>query len=99
MLNQLLTQRRWMHPAALRIEQSAAGQGNTGAGAAAGTAESRWVIPRNAPLGQWEVSLRKGDKRYDGGSKEGFLEATVELALQHPQVGESFRAYLKALAL
>ena len=38
-------------------------------------------------------------KRYDCGSKAGFLEATVELALQHPQVGESFRAYLKALAL
>ena len=38
-------------------------------------------------------------KRYDCGSKEGFLEATVELALQHPQVGESFRAYLKTLAL
>jgi UTP--glucose-1-phosphate uridylyltransferase len=38
-------------------------------------------------------------KRYDCGSKEGFLEATVELALQHPQVGESFRAYLKGLAL
>ncbi len=38
-------------------------------------------------------------KRYDCGSKEGFLEATVELALQHPQVGAAFRAYLKALAL
>jgi UTP--glucose-1-phosphate uridylyltransferase len=38
-------------------------------------------------------------KRYDCGSKEGFLEATVELALQHPQVGESFRAYLQGLAL
>ena len=38
-------------------------------------------------------------KRYDCGSKEGFLEATVELALQHPQVGESFREYLKGLAL
>ncbi len=38
-------------------------------------------------------------KRYDCGSKEGFLEATVELALQHPQVGDSFRAYLKGLAL
>ena len=38
-------------------------------------------------------------KRYDCGSKEGFLEATVELALQHPQVGESFRAYLKTLEL
>jgi UTP--glucose-1-phosphate uridylyltransferase len=38
-------------------------------------------------------------KRYDCGSKEGFLEATVELALDHPHVGESFRAYLKTLKL
>ena len=38
-------------------------------------------------------------KRYDCGSKEGFLQATVELALQHPQVGDEFRAYLKTLAL
>ena len=44
-------------------------------------------------------ALQYQGKRYDCGSKEGFLEATVELALQHPQVGESFRAYLKALAL
>ena len=36
-------------------------------------------------------------KRYDCGSKEGFLEATVELALQHPEVGEHFRNYLKDL--
>jgi UTP--glucose-1-phosphate uridylyltransferase len=38
-------------------------------------------------------------KRYDCGSKEGFLEATVELALQHPQMGAPFRDYLKSLAL
>ena len=36
-------------------------------------------------------------KRYDCGSKEGFLEATVELALQHPQVGAQFREYLRTL--
>ncbi|MBX3588554.1 MAG: UTP--glucose-1-phosphate uridylyltransferase GalU [Ramlibacter sp.] len=36
-------------------------------------------------------------KRYDCGSKEGFLEATVEFALKHPEVGEHFRAYLNAL--
>lgn len=36
-------------------------------------------------------------KRYDCGSKEGFLEATVELALAHPEVGPHFRDYLKAL--
>jgi len=38
-------------------------------------------------------------KRYDCGSKEGFLEATVELALQHPEVGARFKAYLKSLKL
>lgn len=38
-------------------------------------------------------------KRYDCGSKEGFLQATVELALKHPEVGEGFKAYLKELAL
>jgi UTP--glucose-1-phosphate uridylyltransferase len=38
-------------------------------------------------------------KRYDCGSKEGFLEATVELALQHPQMGAAFRSYLKSLSI
>lgn len=38
-------------------------------------------------------------RRYDCGSKAGFLEATVELALQHPEVGENFRTYLKNLKL
>ena len=38
-------------------------------------------------------------KRYDCGSKEGFLEATVELALQHAEVGEHFRHYLKNLQI
>lgn len=36
-------------------------------------------------------------KRYDCGSKDGFLEATVELALKHPQVGPGFREYLRGL--
>ena len=36
-------------------------------------------------------------KRYDCGSKEGFLEATVELAMAHPEVGAWFRDYLKTL--
>ncbi|MDR0457408.1 MAG: UTP--glucose-1-phosphate uridylyltransferase GalU [Burkholderiaceae bacterium] len=38
-------------------------------------------------------------KRYDCGSKEGFLQATVELALQHPKLGAGFRAYLRQLEL
>jgi len=36
-------------------------------------------------------------KRYDCGSKLGYLEATVELALQHPELGEAFSAYLGGL--
>lgn len=38
-------------------------------------------------------------KRYDCGSKVGFLEATVELALQHPEVGEEFRQFLQELKI
>jgi UTP--glucose-1-phosphate uridylyltransferase len=37
--------------------------------------------------------------RYDCGSKEGFLQANVELALQHPTIGPGFREYLKGLTL
>ena len=37
--------------------------------------------------------------RYDCGAKEGFLQATVELALAHAEVGDSFRDYLRTLKL
>ncbi len=37
-------------------------------------------------------------RRYDCGSKLGYLEATVELALMHPGVGELFASYLDKLA-
>jgi UTP--glucose-1-phosphate uridylyltransferase len=36
-------------------------------------------------------------KRYDCGSKLGYLEATVEYALKHPQLGEQFARYLAEL--
>jgi len=36
---------------------------------------------------------------YDAGEKLGFLKATVELALQNPEFGAAFRAYLKTLKL
>ena len=39
-------------------------------------------------------AYRYEGKRYDCGSKLGFLEATVELALHHPEVGADFTAYL-----
>lgn len=35
-------------------------------------------------------------KRYDCGSKIGFLEATVELALRHPEVGAGFGEWLRS---
>jgi UTP--glucose-1-phosphate uridylyltransferase len=38
-------------------------------------------------------------RRYDCGSKEGFLEANVELALAHPQLGPGFRQFLRQLEL
>jgi UTP--glucose-1-phosphate uridylyltransferase len=38
-------------------------------------------------------------KRYDAGDKLGFLQATVEIALQRPDLGKDFRRYLKALQL
>ena len=44
-------------------------------------------------------AYRYAGKRYDCGSKEGFLEANVELALAHPQIGPGFREYLKTLEL
>ena len=37
--------------------------------------------------------------RYDCGSKLGFLKATVEFALKHPETGGDFKAYLKQLSL
>ena len=36
-------------------------------------------------------------KRYDCGSKLGFLEATVDFALKHPEVGPAFAQYLASL--
>jgi UTP--glucose-1-phosphate uridylyltransferase len=44
-------------------------------------------------------AYRYEGKRYDCGSKEGFLEATVEFALAHPEVGSPFRDYLRSLNL
>ena len=35
--------------------------------------------------------------RYDMGNKLGILQATCEVALRHPEVGDDFRAYLKEL--
>ena len=36
-------------------------------------------------------------RRYDVGSKQGFLEATVEYALRRPELKDEFEAYLKSI--
>jgi len=38
-------------------------------------------------------------KRYDCGSKLGYLQATVEYALKHPDLAEDFREYLQSYCL
>jgi len=44
-------------------------------------------------------AYRYEGRRYDCGSKEGFLEANVELALAHPVLGPGFRQFLRGIAL
>jgi UTP--glucose-1-phosphate uridylyltransferase len=44
-------------------------------------------------------AYRYEGKRYDCGSKLGFLEASVEFALKHQEVGTAFRSYLQGLDL
>src|ERR1700751_3791304 len=42
-------------------------------------------------------AYRFNGKRYDCGSKLGYLQATVEFALGHPALGRDFRRYLRGL--
>jgi len=44
-------------------------------------------------------AYRYSGKRYDCGSKEGFLQANVELALANAELGADFRTYLRSLDL
>jgi UTP--glucose-1-phosphate uridylyltransferase len=41
------------------------------------------------------LAMGIGGKRYDCGSKLGYLQATVELGLRHPDIGKAFAAYLE----
>ena len=43
------------------------------------------------------LAYRYDGVRYDCGSKNGYLEATVKLALRHPEVGKEFRAMLEGM--
>ena len=44
---------------------------------------------------QQVLAYRYAGVRYDCGSKIGYLKATVEYALKHPEVAEEFSAYLR----
>ncbi|MBW3591448.1 MAG: UTP--glucose-1-phosphate uridylyltransferase [Actinobacteria bacterium] len=41
------------------------------------------------------LARRFRGRRWDAGTKQGYLEATVSLALDHPELGTSFRNYLR----
>lgn len=45
------------------------------------------------------VGYKFKGKRHDAGDKLGFLQATVEFALKNPELGKTFRTYLKSLNL
>ena len=42
-------------------------------------------------------AFRFDGKRYDCGSKLGYLKATVEYGMKHAEIGDDFHAYLKSL--
>ena len=45
------------------------------------------------------LSYQFEGKRYDCGSKQGYLQATVQFALKHPEVKEEFLSFLASLPL
>ena len=69
-------------------------------------AESRWVIPKNAALGLYDITLLHGDRRWPGGSLrvEAFRVPLVDARLSAPPgplvapAELSFQAQLNALA-
>ncbi len=71
-----------------KLEQTRAGAGGeiqlTDGIAALVRSESVYVLPF-------------AGTRYDCGSKIGYLRATVEYALRHPELGDNFRAYLEGV--
>ena len=52
-----------------------------------------------ATLARWDgmTAVDFTGTRYDMGNKLGIMQASVEVALRHPEIGEDFRAYLKEL--
>jgi UTP--glucose-1-phosphate uridylyltransferase len=42
------------------------------------------------------LAYRFAGKRYDCGSKLGYLQATIEFALEHPELRDDFLEYLQS---
>jgi UTP--glucose-1-phosphate uridylyltransferase len=53
------------------------------------------TVAKQAPM---YACMIKG-RRFDAGDKYGFLKATVQFSLKHPEFGERFARYLKQLSL
>lgn len=53
---------------------------------------------RTLARSQGMIAVEFTGKRYDMGNKLGILQAQVEVALNHPEVGKDFREYLKELS-
>ena len=53
---------------------------------------------RQLALDQKMMALDFEGTRYDMGSKFGLMQAAVEMALKHPEIGERFRDYLRQLS-
>ncbi len=53
------------------------------------------ILMKSSPV----YAYRFEGRRYDAGDKLGFLQATVELALDRPDLGGAFREYLNGLDL
>ncbi len=53
------------------------------------------LLLRKKPIYGYEFE----GKRYDCGSKLGFLKATVDFGLKHPEINEGFKKYLKNLKI
>ncbi len=58
------------------------------------------------PTDIWDLYIKNGGEvigyefegiRYDCGEKLGYLKATVQMALKHPEVGKSFKEYLQSI--
>jgi UTP--glucose-1-phosphate uridylyltransferase len=64
----------------------------TGAGGEIQLTDGIAELLRREPVFAYEFSGR----RYDCGSKLGYLQATVEYALAHPELNDKFRAFLKS---